>query len=141
MTPDMTLDMTIDGTSYLLGHNGPGAWSVPPRVGQEPVVTPAQAAALTECPEPQRPLADRTWACRSLQRRETEVVRERAAGVAAAVGPAALEIIAESRARQWAWTARLTDEPVRSERARARSAEWHRIAVSVSMLLALRRDE
>jgi hypothetical protein len=25
----MTLDMTIDGTSHLLGHNGPGAWSAP----------------------------------------------------------------------------------------------------------------
>jgi hypothetical protein len=104
-------------------------------------VSPAQATALAECPELQHPPADPTCARQSWQRRETDVVRERAAGVVAAVGPAALEIIAEFRAQQWAWAARLIDDPVRGERARTRAAEWRRIAVSVSMLLALRRRD
>lgn len=101
-----------------------------------------QATAMAEFADPpKRPSADQTPDRCGRQRRETQVVRERAAGVVAAVGPAALEIIAEFRARHWAWTARFTDDPVSGERANARSAEWRRIATSVSMLLAVEHDE
>jgi hypothetical protein len=64
-------------------------------------------------------------------------VREQAAEIVAAVGPAALEIIAAFRAQRWAFTAAYRKDPVGGELARARAAEWQRIATSVSMLMTL----
>lgn len=64
-------------------------------------------------------------------------VREQAAEIVAAVGPAALEIIAASRAQRWACNAACRKDPVSRELARARAAEWERIAASVSMLMTL----
>lgn len=65
------------------------------------------------------------------------LVREQAAEIVAAVGPAALEIIADFRARRWTFTADYGEDPIGAELARARAAEWHRIATSVSTLMTL----
>ncbi|WP_146240008.1 hypothetical protein [Prauserella flavalba] len=65
------------------------------------------------------------------------LVREQAAEIVAAMGPAALEIIADFRARRWAFTADDGEDPIGTELARARAAEWHRIATSVSTLMTL----
>jgi hypothetical protein len=65
------------------------------------------------------------------------LVRGQAAEIVATLGPAALEIIAEFRARKWAFTATCREDPVCGELARARAAEWQRIATSVSTLMTL----
>ena len=65
------------------------------------------------------------------------LVRGQAAEIVAALGPAALEIIADFRARKWALTAEYQEDPVSGELARVRAAEWQRIATSVSMLMTL----
>jgi hypothetical protein len=65
------------------------------------------------------------------------LVRGQAAEIVAALGPAALEIIADFRARKWALIAEYQDDPVGGELARARAGEWQRIATSVSMLMTL----
>ena len=67
--------------------------------------------------------------------RELEQVRVQAAEIAAVLGPAALEIIAEFRAQRWALTAARKQSPAEREPARNRSVEWQRIAASVSMLI------
>lgn len=72
---------------------------------------------------------------------EQERVRQQAAEIVAALGPAALEIIAEFRAERWASTAARKDDPEGYGPARKRSAEWQRIAASVSMLILDRHDE
>ena len=133
--------VTVTGNQHPPRRTGRQSRAPYVRCGHVPYPT-EQATAVAEFPEPpKRPSADQTPDRCGRQRRETQVVRERAAGVVAAVGPAALEIIAEFRARNWAWTARFTDDPVSGERANARSVEWRRIATSVSILLALGRDE
>lgn len=65
------------------------------------------------------------------------LVRGQAAEIVATLGPAALEIIADFRARKWAFTAICREDPVSGELARVRAAEWQRIATSVSMLMTL----
>jgi hypothetical protein len=65
------------------------------------------------------------------------LVRGQAAEIVAALGPAALEIIADFRARKWALIAEYHEDPVGGELTRARAAEWQRIATSVSMLMTL----
>jgi hypothetical protein len=65
------------------------------------------------------------------------LVRGQAAEIVATLGPAALEIIADFRARKWAFTAICREDPVSGELARVRAAEWQRIATSVSTLMAL----
>ena len=65
------------------------------------------------------------------------LVRGQAAEIVAALGPAALEIIADFRAQKWAFTATYQEDRVGGELARVRAAEWRRIATSVSMLMTL----
>lgn len=72
------------------------------------------------------------WPSREL---EQVRVRQQAAEIAAVLGPAALEIIAEFRAQRWALTAARKQSPAEREPARKRSVEWQRIAASVSMLI------
>jgi hypothetical protein len=99
----------------------------------EPATTMAMVPHL--CQE-----VDRTAAHQRRQRgqllRIRVLVREQAAGFVAAVGPAALEFIAEFRARQWARTAAYRKDPIGGKQATAQSAEWQRISASVSKLLA-----
>lgn len=68
-------------------------------------------------------------------------VRQQAAEVAAVLGPAALEIIAEFRAQRWASIAELKQSPTGREPARKRSVEWRRIAASVSKVILDPRDQ
>jgi hypothetical protein len=102
-----------------------------------------QATNLAGFPEPQRPAVARPAGHRVRQYRDLQPirlrVREQAAEIVAALGPAALEIIADFRAGRWARITAVKDDPVGRELARARSAEWQRIAASVSMLLILGR--
>ena len=65
------------------------------------------------------------------------LVRGQAAEIVAVLGPAALEIIADFRARKWALIAGYQEDPVGGELAGVRAAEWQRIATSVSMLMTL----
>lgn len=60
-------------------------------------------------------------------------VRQQAAEIAAALGHAALEIIAEFRAQRWASIAERKQRPAAVETARKRSIEWQRIAAAVSL--------
>jgi hypothetical protein len=99
------------------------------------------ATTMAVVPDLLRQGFDRTAAQQRRQRgqllRIRVRVREQAAGIVAAVGPAALEFIAEFRARQWARTAAFRRDPMCGKQAAARSAEWQRISASVSKLLAL----
>jgi sulfite reductase beta subunit-like hemoprotein len=98
------------------------------------------ATTMAMVPDLLRQAVDRTAAHQHRQRRQLQrirvLVREQAAWIVAAVGPAALEIIAEFRARQWARTAAHRKDPIGGRQATARSAEWQRISASVSKLLA-----
>ena len=68
-------------------------------------------------------------------------VRQQAAEIAAVLGPAALEIIAEFRAHRWAGLAARKQGQEGGVPARKRSVEWQRIAASVSMLILDRPDQ
>jgi hypothetical protein len=99
-----------------------------------------QPTTMAMVPDLLRQAVDRTAAHQRRQRGQLQrirvLVREQATGIVAALGPAALEFIAEFRARQWARTAAYRKDPIGGKQATARSVEWQRISASVSKLLA-----
>jgi hypothetical protein len=112
-----------------------------PRVVHDHVPDAARPSTeLAGFPEQSLPITRTTAGClRSYpeQRRICGLVREQAAEIVASAGPAALEIIADFRARRWAFAADYREDPIGAELAKARAAEWHRITTLVSTLMTL----